>query len=345
MTLALWLHGWHVTVDPKLRIDTMLSKLSGKGFTDIFVQAQDDEISPVKLIGKSSLYRVTSARVGNLTPLEYLIQQAHLKGIRVHAWWVIGVASIWNGLNTLMPPGSFIPTRDGAYGGWWLDLSKKPVRDIVTATVQDFFQQNVGLDGLHLDYIRYGVPDVRSPDDVTAMVAELRKVTTKILSATTTTKESSRQDVKAWATVGLDWLVIMNYTSPIAERDSYIKAMDIHRKILIGAICQSSQTTLADFRSYLNGFWNLEYRNYAIFAWSWLKDDYISVLLEETMSIITDLTNVANAVEAQAVLIVAEANALNAQATELNVQLAKLRQAVTDLGLADQLADELAESL
>jgi hypothetical protein len=341
MTKALWLHGWYITADPKYRIDLILSRISGKGFTDLFVQAQDDDQYPVRLTGKSTLFRVTTARVGILTPTEYLIQQAHLIGIRVHAWWVIGVASEWNGLNTPFPSGSFIPTQGTDYGGWWLDLSKKSVRDRVTATVLDFMQQNAGLDGLHLDYIRYGVPVVRDPADVTAMVAELRATTNKILSAATTTKESSRQDVKAWAAVGLDWLVTMNYLSTIAERDTYIKTVDIHRKVLVGIICQG--TTPANFRAYLQGFKSLGYRDFSIFAYSWMTDEYLSILVEETMPVVNDLTNAANVIEAQAGHITEEIAELTAQVAELTAQVAILRQSIADLGQADLLADQLAD--
>jgi len=63
------------------------------------------------------------------------------------------------------------------------------------------------------------------------------------------------------------------------------------------------------------------------------------------MSIIQDLTDVANDVEAQVTLINSEIAALAIQATVLAEQVAKVRQAILDLGQAETLVNQLAEVL
>lgn len=86
-------------------------------------------------------------------PLQYMIEQCHKRSIQVHAWFVTGSYGSATIRNVLDKHPDWA-VQDGA-GGFWYDFSKPEVRrfesDLMIGCLRKY-----DLDGLHLDYIRYG---------------------------------------------------------------------------------------------------------------------------------------------------------------------------------------------
>jgi uncharacterized lipoprotein YddW (UPF0748 family) len=106
--------------------------------------------------------------------LDYLVQQADARGIRVHAWLCIG---LWPWMWGMMQSGT--PSWKWSQANW-LDMSRPEVQAAVGEAAADLAARVPGLAGVHLDYIR--IPDGMSQpsiagDDVTACVAAARAAT------------------------------------------------------------------------------------------------------------------------------------------------------------------------
>jgi len=163
------------------RIDGLLDDARQLGASDLFVQVYrggrawfDSSLSD------AAPYRALLESTGRDTLAE-LIERAHAAGLRVHAW--VNVLSLAGntratlleelgrdavlvdreGRSVLDYPGLDVPPPDRRYyrmgtPAVWLDPGAPGVRERLVAVFAELMQRYPGLDGLHLDYIRY--PDV-----------------------------------------------------------------------------------------------------------------------------------------------------------------------------------------
>ena len=90
-------------------------------------------------------------------PLEFAIEEAHKRGIELHAWF--NVAKIYNsGQPPLSSPRHILrnhPEWAQLYDGdWWVDMGRPEVRQYTENLVMELVRL-YDLDGIHFDYIRY----------------------------------------------------------------------------------------------------------------------------------------------------------------------------------------------
>ena len=90
-------------------------------------------------------------------PLEFAIEEAHKRGIEVHAWF--NVAKVYNnGQPPLSSPRHILRSHpewaQNYEGEWWVDMGKPEVREYTENLVMELVRL-YDLDGIHFDYIRY----------------------------------------------------------------------------------------------------------------------------------------------------------------------------------------------
>jgi uncharacterized lipoprotein YddW (UPF0748 family) len=90
-------------------------------------------------------------------PLEFAIEEAHKRGLEIHAWF--NVAKVYNGgVPPLSSPLHILrshPEWAQLYKGeWWVDMGRPEVRQYTENLVMELVRL-YDLDGIHFDYIRY----------------------------------------------------------------------------------------------------------------------------------------------------------------------------------------------
>ena len=90
-------------------------------------------------------------------PLEFAIEEAHKRGIEIHAWF--NVAKVYNnGQPPLSSPRHILRSHpewaQNYEGEWWVDMGKPEVREYTENLVMELVRL-YDLDGIHFDYIRY----------------------------------------------------------------------------------------------------------------------------------------------------------------------------------------------
>ena len=90
-------------------------------------------------------------------PLEFAIEEAHKRGIEVHAWF--NVAKVYNnGQPPLSSPRHILRSHpewaQNYEGEWWVDMGNPEVREYTENLVMELVRL-YDLDGIHFDYIRY----------------------------------------------------------------------------------------------------------------------------------------------------------------------------------------------
>lgn len=138
------------------------------------VRGQADALYPSSLEPWASDLTGTFGKDPGWDPLGELVTAAHAQGIEVHAW--VNAYPVWMGATP--PPASATPTPmyhdfNAKYGNDWLEwkgtqpmqlgqegyLTANPAHPAVQQRVVDVSKdllQRYPLDGIHLDYIRYG---------------------------------------------------------------------------------------------------------------------------------------------------------------------------------------------
>jgi hypothetical protein len=86
-------------------------------------------------------------------PLKYMVEQCHKRGIQVHAWFVNGAYGSQEVQHVLDQHPDWA-VQDAA-GALWYDFSKPEVRRFESDLMIECLRK-YDIDGLHLDYIRYG---------------------------------------------------------------------------------------------------------------------------------------------------------------------------------------------
>jgi uncharacterized lipoprotein YddW (UPF0748 family) len=160
------------------RVDTLLADAEALGVTDLFVQVYR---------GGRAWFRTTLAdatpwtgltRADGSDALADLIARAHARGLRVHAWvnvlnlaanrqapilLALGRSAVvvdQKGRSVLDYPELDVPPPDREWlrmgtPALWLDPAVPGVAERLAATFAELVRGYPGLDGLHLDYVRY----------------------------------------------------------------------------------------------------------------------------------------------------------------------------------------------
>ncbi len=90
-------------------------------------------------------------------PLKYVVQQAHMHGLQVEAWWCPGYAQTDLAFQHLHPDWDIANVPGVPGGTHWLDFSRSAVQKFVGDVVMEI-ATNYAVDGIQLDYIRYPMP-------------------------------------------------------------------------------------------------------------------------------------------------------------------------------------------
>ena len=178
--LGLWVlaEGSERALESEAGIETLVARASELGATDLFVQVYRGGRSwfPSTYADDTPFRQIAAA--GGTPPLERLLQQAHARGLRVHAWFNslrlagnreapllarVGPQAVLTdrqGRSLLDYPEGQIPAPDGDYfrlgtPGLWLDPAVPGVIEYLEHTLDDLVAAAPGLDGLHLDFIRF----------------------------------------------------------------------------------------------------------------------------------------------------------------------------------------------
>jgi uncharacterized lipoprotein YddW (UPF0748 family) len=89
-------------------------------------------------------------------PLEFAIEEAHTRGLELHAWF--NVAKVFAGDAPPSHPQHLVRTHPEwlrkVENEWWMDMGIPAARDYTQELVMELVR-NYDLDGIHFDYIRY----------------------------------------------------------------------------------------------------------------------------------------------------------------------------------------------
>ena len=179
---ALWVlaEGTHRTLEDPAKIDRLIEDAADLAVTDLFVQLYRGGKSwfPSERADDEPYRTIRAAGHGD--PVARLVDRAHARDLRVHAWFnALSLARNARapllqhlgrdavlvdraGRNLLDYPGYDVPragpgdTRLGT-AGIWLDPAAPGVIEYLEATLDDLVRASPELDGLHLDYIRHPI--------------------------------------------------------------------------------------------------------------------------------------------------------------------------------------------
>ncbi|MCB0343713.1 MAG: family 10 glycosylhydrolase [Bdellovibrionales bacterium] len=182
---GLWVEaeGENRPFDTKKGLSSLEEFTRDSGFTDLYCQVYRRGRSWFPSIVADDLpYR--NALQQGIDPLASVIEKAHQRGQRVHAWlnalrikdgaeapllrYVKGAAQVDNYQNSVLsyldayarPPGLVGSAYQLDTPGIWLDPSQPAVRNYLVEVVRDVVSAYPKLDGIHLDMIRFpfGIP-------------------------------------------------------------------------------------------------------------------------------------------------------------------------------------------
>ena len=175
---GLWIlaEGSYRVLDDASRIDPLLERATRLGATDLFVQVYRG--GRAFYPGPEFVERAPAVGQPEADVLGQLLEAAHLRGLRVHAW--VNVLSLSTrreatlirdlgpsailvdrlGRSLLDYPDFDLPEPDRRFyrmgtRGLYLDPAVPAVRERILATFRDLVVRYPAIDGLHLDYIRH----------------------------------------------------------------------------------------------------------------------------------------------------------------------------------------------
>lgn len=196
---AMWVVRY--TLSSAESIDRMVESAAGSGFDNLFVQVsgRGDAWFPSRVYPASGACR--DLLETGFDPLAYVLEKAHARGIKVHAW--INTLLVWSAPQPPDDPGHVYNTHkdwmvydlDGRSLGYYsheqfgryniAGAFMSPAVPAARKYIEEFIRDMVAryrLDGVHLDYIRYPMssvdygPDARRGFHATAGVDPLKLV-------------------------------------------------------------------------------------------------------------------------------------------------------------------------
>jgi len=244
-------------------ITALLTQTQGT-FTDVMLAARPD--TSANLWFKSSLLGMQALLPSGQTVGEYFIEQAHARGMRAHIWLYVGhwayaaypgVQASWNMATSADPTCNAIA---------WVDFSSAAARTMIVNIVMDLIAQNTGIDGVHLDYIRYHDSNTNCPSaalaNVTALLTTLKPLMGSVelsvsISGNATRNLNVKRDVSTWLNNELvDKALMMSYVSvPMTEKLAYIPTLPNYDRIVPGCTDNEGATAaerLATFQMQWN---------------------------------------------------------------------------------------------
>ncbi|MBZ0200661.1 MAG: family 10 glycosylhydrolase [Ignavibacteriaceae bacterium] len=131
------------------------------------VRARGDLMYPSAIEPWSKVLTGNLGQNPGYDPLQFIIDEAHARGIEVHAWW-----NVYKVYGTGTPPGSnpqhivlAHPELVKLYANeWWLDPGKPETKTYLLNLAMEMVRK-YNVDGIHFDFIRYPNPDFN--DDAT----------------------------------------------------------------------------------------------------------------------------------------------------------------------------------
>lgn len=153
----------------KQEIIKLFDALKDANFNTVFfqVRARGDLIYPsaIEPWSKSILTKLNGKP--GYDPLEFIIREAHKRGLEIHAWW--NVFKVYGKREpdkseteqVIYKHPEFCKKYDDQ---WWIDPGIPAARKYLLSVASEMLH-NYDLDGVHLDYIRYPNPDFN--DNVT----------------------------------------------------------------------------------------------------------------------------------------------------------------------------------
>lgn len=165
--------GSNSTLSSPEKLLEMIKTVKDSGGDTIFLQVYRHNRSWYdSSLADTTPYDIINAKC-KIDPLKFAIEEAHQKGLKVHAW--INTLRIGKDLKApvIRDLGKEIITRDGRGvslikykeaklpdGGYWLDPGDPAVKEYVLKVVKELLQKYPDLDGIHLDYVRYPYTDI-----------------------------------------------------------------------------------------------------------------------------------------------------------------------------------------
>jgi len=176
----MWVNAWGRGLKSPEQVRELVSTARSAGINALLVQVRKRGDAYYN----SSLEPRASELPDGFDPLQEVIDQAHQRGIEVHAWFVVYPAA--SGAEAVLPAGHVLESHPewvtcsadgtrmarGEGEGLYLDPGLPDVQEHIVGVARDLVSR-YDLDGLHLDYIRY--PDRRwgyQPESVRRFMEE-----------------------------------------------------------------------------------------------------------------------------------------------------------------------------
>ncbi len=167
---AFWIDGWHTGMWTQAEIDTMIDQAYNHGHYNVIVpqvRKKSDSLYNSNYGGPSGTGEPKPSQVSpsSFDPLQYMIEQAHARGMEVHPWlcthrvatqsydWFVTSHANWLTLNSA---GAY-PDPAG-YEGYYLDPGVPDGEEYTVNLIMDLVK-DYDIDGIQWDRIRLPVQD------------------------------------------------------------------------------------------------------------------------------------------------------------------------------------------
>ncbi len=148
----------------------LLDVAADTGLNTVFFQIRPecDAFYPSELEPWSRYLSGTQGQDPGWDPLAFAIDEAHQRGLELHAWMNPYRAKASSGSTAVAPhPSVTLSEYSVTYGSYeWLDPGASEVQDHTLAVIEDVLER-YDVDGLHFDDYFYPYPDGEFPDDAT----------------------------------------------------------------------------------------------------------------------------------------------------------------------------------
>ena len=168
-----WALDWPKTTgetNQKAELDAIYDNLIANNFNTVHFQirSRGDLLYPSTI--EPWAYCIGGSDPG-WDPTAYAIQQAHARGLEIHAWFVTfraySSATAPSASNHVVNthPEFVTPHEEGTATNQWIDPGVPAARDYVVSIVDEIVTNYPTFDGIHFDYCRY--PEADFDDDTT----------------------------------------------------------------------------------------------------------------------------------------------------------------------------------